>query len=624
LARRAVTISGLRSKAAALLGVATMVHRMAGPHRPILYLASGLSLAVAVMEAAIGVLVVPLLSSLLGGGGELAGIFQRAKELLPSGPSHEAVVSGVLLLALGFLLRQLFGAGANTLAFLAGARIVTHVRSELTTNLLAARFAFLDRLKTGTPRQIVVQEVGTINKASRALVNLAGSAVAALLVIGLLVTLSPTLSLLVLLLALLLAPLKVLYALQVHRASNAYIETKLSLMDKLNETLLGIRQIKLLFAQERFLKELQETSRLAERRFRRASVLQAWDPVLVQVSALGAVLLILLLNRLVPLVPLSQLIAYFFLLYRLLPIVDTFNDAFNLLLTLRPSLVQVARFFPLPESALEQPGPAGAPLRRVERLAVSEVSFSYGADGEVLSDVSLHAEVGELVAIVGESGSGKTTVSSLLLGMYAPDRGSITLDGVPLSQIGLRSLRGTVALMTQDVHLFNTTIREVIRGSDPRIGAEEIEQAARDAEADAFIRSFKAGYDTQVGERGVRLSGGQRQRLLLAQTYARRTPVIVLDEATSALDVTTEKRIMENLARHRAGRIILIITHRLANLASADRAYVLEAGRVVESGGFSELLARRGALWRMQQRQRRDAGADDGTAALEPDRNGAF
>jgi ATP-binding cassette, subfamily B, bacterial MsbA len=606
-----VTISGLRAKAVALLGVAVLLRRMAGPHRAILYWASALSLVVAVMEAAIGVMVVPLLSHLVGGGAPLPPLFERARQLFSSASSQATVVSGIFWVGLGFLLRQLFAAGTQTLAFLAAARIVTYIRSELTKNLLAARFSFLDRLKTGTPRQIVVQEAGAINKASRTLVNLAGNVVAGLLMLLLLLTLSPLLTALLVGLVLLAAPLKLFYSLLVHRASNAHMDAKLGLMDKLNETLLGIRQIKLLNAERFFREDLEKASTKTERLFRRANILQAWDPVLVQVGALLVVLLTLLVNQVVAIAPISLLIAYFILLYRLLPIVDSANDSFNLLLTLRPSLVQVARFFPLPPGALEEPGPDGVPAEHVSRLELDDVCFSYGPDGEVLSHVSLEAREGELVAIVGESGSGKTTVSHLLLGMYRPNSGSIRLDGRPLEEMNLTALRSTVALMTQDVHLFNTTVRDVVRGCDPRLSIEDIERAARDAEADAFVREFKEGYDTIVGERGVRLSGGQRQRLQLAQTYARRAPVIVLDEATSALDVVTERRIMENLARHRAGRIILIITHRLANVEAADRVYVLERGRVVEFGRFAELKERKGALWRMAERQR-EHGADSG------------
>ncbi len=607
----ALGISGIRSKTAALLGVATLLRRLAGPHRAILYWASALSLVVAVMEAAIGVLVVPLLSHLVGGGGSLPPLFEQARQLFASASSQQTVVTGIFWVALSFLLRQLFAAGTQTMAFLAAARIVTYIRSELTSNLLEARFSFLDRLKTGTPRQIVVQEAGAVNKASRTLVSLAGNVVAGVLMVVLLVTLSPLLTGLLLLLLVLAAPLKLLYSLQVHRTANAHMDAKLRLMDKLNETLLGIRQIKLLNAQRFFRRDLEESSVETERLFRRANILQAWDPVLVQVATLLTVLLTLLFNQVVSIAPISLLIAYFILLYRLLPIVDSANTSFNLLLTLRPSLVQVARFFPLPPGALEEPGPQGAPAEHVDRLELDDVCFSYGPDGEVLSHVSLEARAGELVAIVGESGSGKTTISHLLLGMYHPATGSIRLDGRGLQEINLTALRSTVALMTQDVHLFNTSIREVIRGCDPRIGVDEIERAARDAEAEAFIRGFRKGYDTIVGERGVRLSGGQRQRLQLAQTYARRAPVIVLDEATSALDVVTERRIMETLARHRQGRILLIITHRLANVEAADRVYVLEQGRVVECGRFGELVERRGALWRMAERQR-ERGADSG------------
>jgi len=189
--------------------------------------------------------------------------------------------------------------------------------------------------------------------------------------------------------------------------------------------------------------------------------------------------------------------------------------------------------------------------------------------------------------------------------------GRILLDDRDVSEIGLATLRSTVGVVSQDIHLFNTSVLDLIRGGDPEMPLERVEQAARQAEADVFIRGLPQGYRTKVGERGVRLSGGQRQRLMLAQVYARRTPVVILDEATSALDLVTERQILRKLQAERAERITLVVTHRLANLTDVDRIYVLEAGRIVEAGRWEELLAREGTFARLLHRQLPETAAEE-------------
>lgn len=231
----------------------------------------------------------------------------------------------------------------------------------------------------------------------------------------------------------------------------------------------------------------------------------------------------------------------------------------------------------------------------------------HAGDRLVLRDFSLRVPAGETHAIVGSTGSGKSTVLKLLLRLYEPESGSITLDGVPTDQLTFASLRGATGFVPQDVFLFHGTVAENIAYGRPDASREEIVRAARLAEADTFIRAMPHGYDSVVGERGQKLSGGQRQRVTIARAILRNPAVLLLDEATSAIDNETEAAIQESLARVSVDRTTIVIAHRLSTIRNAHRIHVMEAGSIVEAGTHDELLALGGlyaALWRVQTGER--------------------
>jgi ATP-binding cassette subfamily B protein len=231
------------------------------------------------------------------------------------------------------------------------------------------------------------------------------------------------------------------------------------------------------------------------------------------------------------------------------------------------------------------------------------VHFAYGDGAEVLRGLDLDIAPGETHAIVGATGAGKSTVVKLLLRLYEPTGGRITVDGVPIDDLTFGSLRGAMGFVSQDVFLFQGTVRENLTYGRPGASDADVERAATLAEAHTFIMSLPDGYDTVVGERGQRLSGGQRQRLTIARAILRDPAILVLDEATSAVDNETEAAIQRSLARVSAGRTTIAIAHRLSTVRHAHRIHVLEAGRVIEAGTHEELVDHGGlyaALWRVQ------------------------
>jgi ATP-binding cassette subfamily B protein len=231
------------------------------------------------------------------------------------------------------------------------------------------------------------------------------------------------------------------------------------------------------------------------------------------------------------------------------------------------------------------------------------VRFSYRPDAEVLKGLDLDVPAGETHAIVGATGSGKSTVVKLLLRLYEPTAGQISIDREPIDSLTFESLRGATGFVAQDVFLFHGTVRENLTYGRPDATDEQIRRAAELAEASTFIEAMPEGYDSLVGERGIKLSGGQRQRLTIARAIVRDPAILILDEATSAVDNETEAAIQRSLEKVAKGRTTIVIAHRLSTVRHAHRIHVMEAGRVVESGTHEELVELGGlyaALWRVQ------------------------
>jgi len=226
------------------------------------------------------------------------------------------------------------------------------------------------------------------------------------------------------------------------------------------------------------------------------------------------------------------------------------------------------------------------------------VNFRYRSkDPIVLRNVSFEVKPGEVVALVGESGVGKTTIADLVSGYYFPNRGKILVDGIDIKKLNLTDLRKAIAVVPQEIDLFNDTIEHNIRYGNFKAKAKEVQSAAKEAYADEFIRKFPKGYKQLVGERGVKLSVGQKQRVAIARAILRNPKILILDEPTSALDVATEQEISKSLERLMEGRTTIIIAHRLSTVRKADRILVFDKGRLVEQGSHKELIARKNGLY---------------------------
>jgi ATP-binding cassette subfamily B protein len=257
---------------------------------------------------------------------------------------------------------------------------------------------------------------------------------------------------------------------------------------------------------------------------------------------------------------------------------------------------------PVAEPAQPRPLPATQGGSRVE---LHGVGFHYPSRPQqpALADFNLSVQPGETVALVGPSGAGKSTVLQLLLRFYDTQHGEVRVDGVPVREVRLAELRQRVGIVPQDSTVFSTSALENIRYGRPDASNDEVVAAAKAAFAHEFISALPEGYDTYLGERGVRLSGGQRQRISIARAMLKNPPLLLLDEATSALDAESERMVQAALETAMRGRTTLVIAHRLATVLRADRIVVMEAGRIVDIGTHAELVARGGLYARLAAMQ---------------------
>ena len=290
-------------------------------------------------------------------------------------------------------------------------------------------------------------------------------------------------------------------------------------------------------------------------------------------------------------------VLYLGIFYQPITLMAQMNEMLHVALTGAENVVEVLDIEP---DVQETPN-AVDPGRLRGEVEFKSVCFEYNEQVPTLHDVSFKVLPGQMLALAGTTGAGKTTIASLLPRFYNIASGSITIDGIAVSDMTINGLRSNISMVLQDVFLFNGTIGDNIRYSNLDASDEDVVCAAKAARADEFITSLPQGYMTEIGERGVKLSGGQKQRLAIARAVLKNAPILILDEATSAVDTETEAEIQEALNELMKGRTSIVIAHRLSTIKHADQIIVLDHGRVVEQGRHEELIFGHGRYQRLHE-----------------------
>jgi subfamily B ATP-binding cassette protein MsbA len=532
----------------------------------------------------------------------------------------EALGLAVVAIALAAFLRGGFDFGASYLNDWIGNRVVADIRNQLTAHMQRLEIAFYNRRRAG---QIVSRVMADVTLA-RGLVTDAVSSIFedVMRLVGLVVG-AIWLDWMLALVALCMFPVAALpiryVSKQLRQTGRRTQEAVGRLNALLHENVQGNRVVKA-FGQEAY-----EQTRFAEQNDRlfglamRASLFRSL-PVTEMLAGISVATIIWFGGRSVMAGTRTQgdffgFVAAVFLLY------EPFKRLVRTNYTIQQGLAGAERAFELLDTepqVVDRPGAARLDGVR-GAIEFHDVSFAYEPEEPVLRHIDLRIPVGNVVALVGMSGGGKSTLADLIPRFYDVTAGRITIDGRDVRDFTLRSLREHIAVVTQFTFLFNDTIRTNIAYGDPARSMDEIVAAARAANAHDFIAEMPRGYETQIGDLGVRLSGGQRQRLAIARALLKNAPILILDEATSALDTESEGLVQEALERLMANRTTLVVAHRLSTIRRADRIVVLVRGEIVESGTHEQLLARGAEYRKLYEMQFRDVDMGDSSDAAVAD-----
>lgn len=298
----------------------------------------------------------------------------------------------------------------------------------------------------------------------------------------------------------------------------------------------------------------------------------------------------------------SSLLTFMFVLFRMMPLVSQVNGSRENLSRFQGSVNNIQQLLEIHDKPYLANGRLQFRGLR-KKISFDSVSFAYETSHLILKNIDLTIDKGRVTALVGASGAGKSTLADLIARFYDPTKGSVFFDGEDLRNFDIISVRKKMAIVSQDTFIFNASVKDNIAYGLAEIDEKDIWQAAQLAHAVEFIQELPDGWNTILGDRGVRLSGGQRQRIAIARALLRNPDILILDEATSALDSVTEQLIQESVEKLSQGRTVIAIAHRLSTIAKADKVIVLEHGEIVEQGSYQELLVRKGELWKYHQMQ---------------------
>ncbi len=586
------------------------------PYRAIFGLSMVLMIATGLFEGATRLLIIPIFDK-LSGAAQPSNILQRLHldQILPSVDSS---LTTVALLLVAFTIAKGIAEYFSSFSMsYIGQHVIADVRASLYDHIMRQAAQFFALHPTNSLTAHLMSDAALIERSvSDTIRDMLRESVSLVVCLGLLFGINWKLAAVMFLIAPPVAYLTTSFNKKLRHYVNSRQQSGAEMLDVAQEAISSQRVVKA-FGMEQY--ESQRFAVAARKQMRdqlRAMRIYFISPIVLElVGVIAVAALLIYVNRYIKagqmtLGDFAGFVVTMFSAY------DPIRRLSRLQHDLQQGLASAARIFKVMDTDLEmrdQPN-AVALERFTSQLEFRDVSFSYGAgfDLPVVENVSFTVRAGEMIAIVGQSGAGKSTLTNLLPRFYDVTKGAVLIDGYDVRAVKLADLRAQIAMVTQDIHLFNDTVRaNIAYGAFARNDGEApIKVAAQAALADEFISKLPQGYDTFVGERGLILSGGQRQRIAIARAILKDAPILILDEATSALDTESEMLVQQALNNLMEGRTTIVIAHRLSTVRRADRIIVMDAGRIAEIGSHQELMARNGIYRKLYDLQFAEEGQE--------------
>ncbi len=513
-------------------------------------------------------------------------------------------ISGLIFLSVW--IRSLFNYLSNVYIEVSQLNLLARLRQQIFEQLQALSLSYFAKTKSGEIVNTITSETERIKSVFNGSAFLITRALTVLIYVLSIVWISWQLSIIsVMLFSLLVVGLSTLNkrvreaSFEISKASGYFTSTAMEFIN-------GIRTVQAFatqdFERKRFYQATWNLVSTSDKVVKLSAMVKPLAEGLATTLLVGMIIIAFTLFVAKGTLPVGSLLTFFFVLFRLVPILQDINGVRAHLASLQGAVENIKELLRTDNKKYFKNGKTEF-LGLNHSIDLVSVDFAYDTSNLILNNITLIIKRGQMTALVGASGAGKTTLADLIPRFYDPTQGQVLIDGLDLREIEINSLRRKLAVVSQDTFIFNTSVWNNIAYGTEEATEAAIEEAARQANALEFIQEMPEGFETVLGDRGVRLSGGQRQRIAIARALLRNPDILILDEATSALDSVSERLIQDSLEKLSVGRTVIAIAHRLSTIAKADKVVVLEQGRIVEQGKYQELLERRGNLWKYHQMQ---------------------